>query len=197
MKKIDCFLIGHNKMNFPEYENSIRQMGTSSGAYRDLSLSYIRYNNTPYHISEIYNLFCGSDKLTNRPYKTGGGYISTPIVQEFNKLSENMVNWGLFADRVGDFVNVRTAISCPFSCAFCGVPEHAGAYQTAGVEVIEKELNQLNKPGSIKSVHFIEDTFNIPGERFKKILKMMKKININSIGILILDVSLQIGKRWS
>ncbi len=318
MEKIDCFLIGHNEMNFETYEKSIRQTGTNSGAYRDLNLNFIRYNDTPYHASEIVNLFRGSEKIPDRPfkplnmlesfsatvsylgsylhnrditfdyvhsfqdekkelsekmmreniltiaitttyyvsvfpileimnfvrkynrtariiiggpfistqvrsqspnsleflfnaidadfyvnstqgeaalvkiinalknglpfdgidnlyYKSGGGYISTPVVQESNKLSENMVNWDLFADRVGDFVNVRTAISCPFSCAFCGVPEHAGAYQTAGVEVIEKELNRLDKIESLESVHFIEDTFNVPKDRFKKILRMMIK----------------------
>lgn len=305
-------------MDFVGYERRIRQMGTNSGAYRDLNLSYINYNNKPLHISEIFNLFSGGnqsprktfkplnmleafsatiaylgtylnrrgytfdyvhsfqgekeelakklaqeniltiavtttyyvsalpvievmsfikrynrtakiivggpfvstqvrsqdpksldflldaigadffvnspageaalvkiinslknglpfDRIENIYYKTAEGYISTPEVEEANKLSENMVNWELFADRLDEFVNVRSAVSCPFACAFCGVPEHAGAYQTAEVHEIEKELNQLAKIESLKSVHFIEDTFNIPKERFKKTLKMMIK----------------------
>ena len=116
------------------------------------------------------------ERINNIYYKNGRGeYNATPIVIEENKLSENMVNWDLFADRLNEFVNIRTAISCPFSCAFCGSPEHAGAYQTAGIAEIERELNQLTKIESLKSIHFIEDTFNVPVERFKKILRMMIK----------------------
>ena len=116
------------------------------------------------------------ERINNIYYKSGRGeYKATPIVIEENKLSENMVDWDLFADRVDEFVNIRTAISCPFSCAFCGSPEHAGDYQTAGVTEIERELNRLGKIESLKSVHFIEDTFNVPVERFKNILRMMIK----------------------
>lgn len=69
MEKIDCLLIGHNEMDFVEYEKPVRKMGASSGAYRDLSLSYIWYNNKPYHASEIFNLLRGSDKLPGQPIK--------------------------------------------------------------------------------------------------------------------------------
>ena len=36
-KNIDCLLIGHNEMDFSQYEKSIRKMGIHSGAYRDLN----------------------------------------------------------------------------------------------------------------------------------------------------------------
>ncbi len=319
MKRIDCLLIGHNEMDFQEYEKSILKMGKNSKAYRDLNLSFISWNGKAYPASDIFNLFRGSKKdpgdpvkplsmmaafsatisylgsylqkngltfdyvhsfqdeknelaeklkkediltiavtttyyvsfvpileimeyirtynktaniiiggpfistqvrsqdpasldflfnaigadfyvnssqgeaalvkiinalksgspvdgINNIYYKSGRGkYNAAPLRIEDNKISENRVNWDLFSDRVDEFVNIRTAISCPFSCAFCGSPEHAGAYQTAGVDQIEKELNQLRKIESLKSVHFIEDTFNVPVERFKKILRMMIK----------------------
>lgn len=318
-KTIDCLLIGHNEMDFTQYEKAIRKMGLSSGAYRDLSLNFIRYNNTPYTVSEIFNIFyyqennSGSsteffnigesfgaavaylgtylhrrgyafdyvnsfqdnkvelseklmsenvltiaitttlyvsvlpileiiefiktynstakvivggpfvttnvrnlapgeleylfyttigadfyvnsfqgeatlvkiiaalkgnlplDQVNNIYYKNDKGIESTPVLRENNKLSENMVDWNLFASNIGEYVNVRTAISCPFSCSFCGFPQHAGQYQTAGVEEVETQLKTLDKIKKVKSVHFIDDTYNIPVQRFKDILRMMIK----------------------
>lgn len=317
---IDCLLIGHNEMDFTEYEKSAREMGVNSGAYRDLNLNFIQYNNFPYTASEIFNLFyCSDDRSTglNEPlsltetfnaavaylgtylsrrgltfdyvngfreekeelkqklqkdniltiavittlyvsvlpileiveyirkynagvriivggpfiatqvrtqstdtvdflfrsigadfyvnsaqgeaalvniihalknntspggikniyYKNGGGYSGTPVSIEDNRLSENMVDWGLFSDRIGKYLNLRTAISCPFCCSFCGFPQHAGKYQTAGVEDVERELDTLRKTGPGKVLHFIDDTFNVPQKRFREILEMMIKKN--------------------
>ncbi|MFC2146394.1 PhpK family radical SAM P-methyltransferase [Acidobacteriota bacterium] len=318
-KTIDCLLIGHNEMDFTQYEKAIRKMGLSSGAYRDLSLNFIRYNNTSYTLPEIFNIFYNQenhshpstgfltigesfgaaiaylgtylarrgyafdyvnsfqdnkvelskkltdeniltigitttlyvsvlpiieiiefiktynrtakiivggpfvstnvrnlapgeleylfnttigadfyvnsfqgeatlvkiiaalkgnlplDQVNNIYYKNDKGIESTPVLRENNKLSENMVDWNLFAGNIGEYVNVRTAISYPFSCSFCGFPQHAGQYQTAGVEEIETELKTLNKIKQVKSVHFIDDTYNIPVQRFKDILRMMIK----------------------
>lgn len=319
-KKIDCLLIGHNQMDFEEYEKNIKKMGRNSGAYRDLNLDYICINSRPYTAAGIFNLFnngpggkgttgslkigetfnaaiaylgtylhnrglnfdfvnsfqeekvklskileqnniltiaiittlyvsvlpileiidfiktynhtakiilggpfvstkvrtldpesleylfestIGADfyinssqgeatlvkiiealkknlpprQINNVYYKrdNGNGYERTSTKKENNKLSENMVNWDLFAGKAGEFVNVRTAISCPFSCAFCGYPEHAGEYQTAPAREIEAELNRLSKIKTVNSLHFIDDTFNIPKERYKEILKTIIK----------------------
>ena len=115
------------------------------------------------------------DSINNIYYKTGSGYQCTSILKEENKLAENMVNWNLFSHRIGEFINVRTAISCPFSCSFCGFPQHAGKYQTVPVEEIEKELNMIAEIGTVKSLEFIDDTFNVPRDRFRQILTMMVK----------------------
>ena len=40
-KTIDSFFNGHNEMDSRRYEKSVRQMGTSPGAYRDLNLSFV------------------------------------------------------------------------------------------------------------------------------------------------------------
>lgn len=115
------------------------------------------------------------ERVNNIYYSEDGrtGWISTPLLKEDNKLTENMVDWKLFSEGVGEFVALRTAVSCPFSCAFCGYPQHAGEYQTADVRAIENELNALGEIGKIKDIHFIDDTFNIPVKRFKEILRMM------------------------
>ena len=110
--------------------------------------------------------------IENIHYKMNGTYTAAPLKQEDNPLSANPVNWDLFSQRIADYVNVRTAISCPFSCSFCGFPQHAGKYQTADVDWIDQQLSQLHRLG-VKSVHFIDDTFNVPVKRFKEILTRM------------------------
>jgi len=314
-REIDCLLIGHNEINFEEYEKIAETMGMKSGAYRDLNLNFIRWNNKPYTAAGIFNLlmdkegtykplnfgetfsaaiahlgsylnrngftfdyvnsfqdekdrlaeilkdntiitiailttlyvfalpiieiidfvkkhnpraklvvggpfistqvrsqdrgaleylfkdtikadlFVNSsqgeatlvkiiralknnlplDRVENIFYKTGDKLVSTTVLKENNKLSENPVNWNLFGENTGPFVNLRTAISCPFSCAFCGFPERAGKYQTLDVEHIERELKILDGIGVVRNVNIVDDTFNVPKKRFREILKMMIK----------------------
>ncbi|MBW8687201.1 PhpK family radical SAM P-methyltransferase [Chitinophaga rhizophila] len=109
--------------------------------------------------------------LYNTYYKSGTEYLPTPELKEDNKLVDNTVNWDLFAHRVHEHVAVRTAISCPYKCSFCGFPAHAGDYQTTDVAPIIEELKLLSKIPTLKSVHFVDDTFNIPKERFKTLLR--------------------------
>lgn len=316
---IDCFLIGHNEIEFEDYEKTCKEMGRNSGIFRDLNLNYLRYNNKPYSATGMYNLlgletdskaspaisplksgetfsaaiaYLGSflhqhglhfdfvnsfqdqaeeltDKLRqcniitigiittlyvsvlpileiirfikqhntmariivggpfistqvrildektlvylfqnigadfyidssqgeatlvniihsikngisphtidNIYYRCGDQYIATSKSREDNRLSDNPVNWPLFTGRIPPFVNIRTAISCPFSCSFCGFPQHAGKYQAAPVDFIEYELDQLVNTRPIKSIYFIDDTFNVPPARFKEILRMIIK----------------------
>ncbi len=319
--KIDCLLIGHNEMNFEEYEKVVKRMGAKTPAYRDLNLNFIQYKNKPYSAPEIFNMFYYSDgymdeygklslgdtfsaaisylgtylhrrgfsfdfvnsfqnqkaelerklkgneiltiavtttlyvsvfplievvsfirkhnktakiivggpfistnirtqdsmtlefvfesigadiyinssqgeaaladlistiknngdlsKINNIHYKSKNSYIKTEIKEENNPLNENMVDWTLFKNRLGKFANLRTAISCPYTCAFCGFPQHAGKYQTTDVDKIEQELNSLKEAGNVESINFIDDTFNVPAERFKDILRMMIRNKYN------------------
>lgn len=111
--------------------------------------------------------------IENLHYRSKDGYVITPIKIEDNKLYENTIDWRLFSESVSKHVAVRTAISCPYKCSFCGFPQHAGAYQTTDVDPIIQELDILANIGSVKSIHFVDDTFNIPKERFKNLLKAM------------------------
>ena len=114
------------------------------------------------------------DNVDNIAYRSGEKYIRTAESIESNPLEENMVDYALFpSDEIGEFVSLRTAKSCPFSCAFCGFPQRAGKYKYESVELVEGELNRLRDIGTVTTLTFLDDTFNVPKERFKEILRMM------------------------
>lgn len=114
------------------------------------------------------------DGVDNIAYRSGGSYVLTRASIESNPLEENMVDYRLFPrEEIGQFVSVRTAKSCPFSCSFCGFPQRAGKYKYTGVELVEQELNALRETGTVTTVTFLDDTFNVPKQRFKDILRMM------------------------
>lgn len=117
-----------------------------------------------------------SDDIGNIPnitYKNEGHYTSTEIEIENNLLEDNMVDWSLFKNRLTNMVNIRTSISCPFSCSYCEYPQHAGKYQTVSVDALERELDSIEATGKVTSVMFVDDTFNVPPKRFKEIMKMI------------------------
>jgi len=112
------------------------------------------------------------NSIDNIYYYDNGEYTETKASKEDNKLEENFINWSLFKE-LGELVYLRTSKSCPFSCAFCGFPQRAGKYRYTDIEIVEKMLDEIEKLGTVTSIHFIDDTFNVPDERFKEILRMM------------------------
>jgi radical SAM PhpK family P-methyltransferase len=115
------------------------------------------------------------DNVTNIYYKSGSDFKYTKTVLEDNSLESNMVDWNLFKNRMKIITPIRTAISCPFHCAFCTHKMIPGKYQYASVEAIEQELDVINQNGNVKTVHFVDDSFNVPINRFKNILQLMIK----------------------
>jgi anaerobic magnesium-protoporphyrin IX monomethyl ester cyclase len=116
----------------------------------------------------------GLSQCNNIAFRDGSRFVRTPSAPEVNSLAENMVDYSLFdRDVFGEFVTLRTAKSCPFSCAFCGFPQRAGKYSYLGVELVEKELNAIRDIGTVTTLTFIDDTFNVPKMRFKEIMRMM------------------------
>lgn len=113
-----------------------------------------------------------SEVLKNIYYLENGEYLYTGEKKETNLLEENMVNWRLFSKDIKNIIGVRTTISCPFSCSFCGMPERTGEYQTVSVKRLEEEFNEISELENVTCVNIIDDTFNVPLKRFKEILKM-------------------------
>src|ERR1051325_8284012 len=66
---MDCLIIGYNDANFEDYVSMVKSMGAESGAFRDLNLAYIDYDNRPSRSMDILNLFrAESEGGGHRPY---------------------------------------------------------------------------------------------------------------------------------
>ena len=72
-KPIDCFLIGHNEMEFENYERSVRIMGVDSGAYRDLNMNFVCHNSHLYSAPDIFNELCANGKGSSNVKPVGMG----------------------------------------------------------------------------------------------------------------------------
>lgn len=113
------------------------------------------------------------DTVDNLAYRQADKYVLTKSSIESNPLEENPIDYSLFPQKeINQFISLRTAKSCPFSCAFCGFPQRAGKYKYTGVELVERELNTLADLG-VDTITFLDDTFNVPKQRFRDILQMM------------------------
>lgn len=113
-------------------------------------------------------------QVDNIAYREGSRFVRTPSVAESNSLEQNMVDYRLFpTNDFGEFVSLRTAKSCPFSCAFCGFPTRAGKYTYLGVDLVESEFDAIRDIGGVTTLTFTDDTFNVPKPRFKELMRMM------------------------
>ncbi len=116
--------------------------------------------------------------VENIAYRDGEDYVFTRTSIESNPLEDNPINYSLFPkEEINQFVTLRTAKSCPFSCSFCGFPQRAGKYKYVGVELVERELDAIRDLGNVTTLTFIDDTFNVPKARFKELLRMMIRNN--------------------
>jgi anaerobic magnesium-protoporphyrin IX monomethyl ester cyclase len=112
--------------------------------------------------------------IDNIAYQRRGRYLRTGTSIESNDLVADMVQYDRFPpSRFGEFVAVRTAKSCPFACSFCAFPQQAGKYRYEGIAAVEQELDNVRSIGTVTTLTFLDDTFNVPMGRFKDILRMM------------------------
>ncbi|MGJ5178582.1 radical SAM protein [Bradyrhizobium oligotrophicum] len=96
---------------------------------------------------------------------------------ENNDLDANVIDWTVFDDNyLSPFVWMRTARSCAFACAFCRYPAIGGALTLNDIEVLRQQFRMLKSRG-VKFIYFIDDTFNVPLPRFKKLCRMMIEEN--------------------
>jgi radical SAM PhpK family P-methyltransferase len=114
------------------------------------------------------------NSVPNLIYFTKGKMMRTKILTENNSLDDNYIDWDSFPDEdLGRTIQTRTARSCAFSCSFCNYPGRAGKLTLANIGTFEKELDSIRKLGSVENLVFIDDTFNVPLERFKEMCRLM------------------------
>jgi p-methyltransferase len=110
-------------------------------------------------------------KVRNLYIKWKGQFVFTGAEVEF---SLSPVNWSSYRDKnLGATLQTRTALSCPFRCTFCDYPVRAGKWVPQEITAVENELRQIQERSDVRNLVFIDDTFNVPADRFKEILRMM------------------------
>lgn len=146
----------------------------------------LKYINADFYINSFYGentLFGIIDaikrnisvcNINNLIYLDHNTYVFNRVEVEHGDPEGNTVDWGLFKNRVGNAIVLRTSVSCPFSCSYCSFPENAGKFRLMEMQTLEKQLDEINRLESVRIVNFIDDTLNIPSERFKDILRLMK-----------------------
>lgn len=161
----------------PYIYSQVRYMNelTLNYLFRSMNADYYIYNSEGQEslvrlIESCIHKKVDIETVPNIYYRQGRKYKYTYYYEENIPLETNIVNWSLFS-RYKKAI-LKTANSCPFHCKFCTYPEHAGKYKYLSVDEIEKQMVEIQKCG-IEHLHIIDDTFNVPGERFKEILKMM------------------------
>lgn len=103
----------------------------------------------------------------------GGAFALTFVQREENRLDDCTIDWSRFPDsHLGRTVQTRTARSCAYHCSFCDYPIRAGRLSVTSVDVVEHELEALWRRG-VENVVFVDDTFNVPEERFREICRML------------------------
>ncbi|WP_176704033.1 PhpK family radical SAM P-methyltransferase [Burkholderia singularis] len=104
----------------------------------------------------------------------GAAFDFHPLETERNELHDEPIDYSLFGpEAIGRFVSLRTAKSCPFNCNFCGFPQRAGNYVYTDLDYVERELDAIAELGTVSTLTFLDDTFNVPKGRFKSILRLM------------------------
>ena len=119
--------------------------------------------------------------VPNLAYFQQGQLVRTSVVPETNVMDEVDIRWNEFAqeEEMGETIQMRTARSCAFKCAFCNYPTRAGKLSLASLDTVGRELSSIRAIDHVQNVVFIDDTFNVPLPRFKDLCRMMIKEQYN------------------
>lgn len=126
--------------------------------------------------SDLQRIHPEPDRIPNVIHRINDGTFKWgPREIENNDMDRNAIDWEGFEETLlVPTVQMRTARSCAYKCAFCRYPVMAGALNLASIETIERELDALCRIG-VRTILFIDDTFNIPLMRFKDICRLMTR----------------------
>lgn len=124
-------------------------------------------NAFPGHMGDVPNL------LWRTP---DGGVAINERALENNDINDTPIDF----DDVppGSVVHIRTARSCSFKCAFCSYPSVAGPLALMDFELVKDTLRRA-KAAQVGALFFVDDTFNVPPERFEALLDWMIAEDIN------------------
>lgn len=117
-------------------------------------------------------------KIPNIIYKDGH-YKRTVKVPENICLDDDPIKeFTFYENHPKPPVYMRCSISCSLCCSFCRYPILGGEPMFMKVESIEKNMNYIHSLG-VKSIVFVDDSLNVPLDRFKDMLRMMIRNKYN------------------
>lgn len=110
--------------------------------------------------------------IHNIYYKYNGRYHAT--YQEKAPISRpvKLVDWSRFESLIGPVTALKTTISCPLHCSFCAVKSRTEQYQLLDIESIRQEILDIKLYNATSLIFFVDETINLPRQRFKKLLEM-------------------------
>jgi len=97
--------------------------------------------------------------------------------EKFEELqyAEMDVNWDYhYALGEAPVMYLKTSKGCPAKCSFCNFPIKNQNLTYSDLEIVNRQLNDLSAR-NIKSIIFLDDTLNIPNQRFDDICKLIIK----------------------
>lgn len=149
-----------------------------AAALRDTGADiFVHHSQGEATLATLLRCLAGGGRLADVPnlyYFEGNELCATSAEPESSSLDEEAIEWTAFAGQdLGPTIQTRTARSCAFSCAFCNYPTRAGKLTLASLATIERELDSMARLGGVRSVVFIDDTFNVPVNRFKDICRLL------------------------
>jgi radical SAM PhpK family P-methyltransferase len=110
--------------------------------------------------------------VPNITYRDKGKFYQTATFPENNDLETSDIDWRqLLKISPSPTLQMRTARSCAFKCSFCNYPTRAGKLTLASLDTVLREFDSMRDAGGVQNVVFIDDTFNVPLERFKDICR--------------------------
>lgn len=109
--------------------------------------------------------------VSNLTWRRADGTVgSTPRLEEANDINDTLIDFDLAQS--GRAVHIRTARSCSFKCAFCSYPSIAGPLALMETDNVLLTLRKAKDHG-VPALFFVDDTFNVPRERFEALLDRM------------------------
>ena len=126
---------------------------------------------------EILRALAANAEIVNSPnvVTRSSGYSAERLAPQPEAIALQRVepDWSFYGRELKEFAFIQTAKSCVFRCAFCEFVVRGGRYEHLDLSTIERQLDRIADLGTVKSIVFIDDTFNVPAPRFKAILRMM------------------------
>lgn len=114
--------------------------------------SVLAYSGSHYRINKVLN----EDQTPGRP------------MLDFDNVGKEFLS---------DVVHVRTCSSCPFKCKFCTFPVLQGDHVLFDIDDVMTQLLQLKSMG-VKHLFIIDDTFNVPRDRFEVLMDRFIKADL-------------------